>query len=70
MNKFLGVMTSIMEQVIHYLGPVLATKGVSITKNTQRNILQKKKDKINNSEGNNDTKQRYMNTHLYMEINK
>ena len=63
-------MTSIMEQVIHYLGPVLATKGVSITKNTQRNILQKKKDKINNSEGNNDTKQRYMNTHLYMEINK
>lgn len=43
MNTFLGVMTSIMEQVIHYLGPVLATKGVSITKNTQRNILQKKK---------------------------
>ena len=64
-------MTSIMEQVIHYLGPVLATKGVSITKNTQRNILKKKKkDNINNSEGNNDTKQRYMNTHLYMEIKK
>ena len=30
----------------------------------------KKKDKINNIDGNNETKQRYMNTHLYMEINK
>ena len=30
----------------------------------------KKKDKINNNDSNNETKQRCMNTHLYMEINK
>ena len=30
----------------------------------------KKKSKINNYDCNNETKQRYMNTHLYMEIDK
>ena len=58
--------------MIHYLGPVLATKGVSITKNTQRNILQKKRqDKQQRwQQRNKTTLHEYTSLHGNKEINK